>query len=103
AADDTRAPAPRATARVDAIRGALTAEQLASAIPRGALDACDAGDGELPIRMRIARDGRATARARRGTIRDRAAILCITSALGAQRFPTTTGVTRATITVTTAR
>lgn len=94
---------PRAIVRVDTIRGALAADALAAAISPSAFDACPAAAGELPLSVRVAPDGRVSARATRGTIRDRAVIRCIVAALTAQRLPAGTGATRATLTVTLAR
>ncbi len=93
-------PAPRATVRVDTIRGALDAETLSSIVPTDAFDACPAGIGDIELRVTAARNGRMGAQRGRTTLRDRALIRCLVAAVRAQSAPAAQTVTRATITIT---
>jgi hypothetical protein len=96
------APArPLPTVRIDRIAGALAESALAGALPVPALGTCANGaGGEVPLRVVVDRRGRLSARAGRGTLRDRATVRCIVRALESLSLGPEAGPTRARITVT---
>lgn len=93
-------PPPRATIRVDRIRGALDGEAFSRVILPTAFDACPVGVGDVELHVTARRDGRLSTRQGRRSVRDRALVRCIVEAVRAQSAPALATATRATITIT---
>jgi hypothetical protein len=98
------AEAPRAEVRLDSIRGPLGGDLVLPVIPTTAFDACPAGTGSLPLTLTVTRRGTLTVTQRAGnTLRPYAARRCVLAAVRALSMPTSTGTTRARITITLSR
>lgn len=78
-------PAPPITVAVTRSRGGRTMEELAAAIPSATFGACVDSNttfhGDVPFTVTVTTRGAVRATASRGTLRDRAAITCLRSAL----------------------
>jgi len=86
---------PRIVVRIESIRGALAAPSLQTTFPALGFEGCANGmTGELPVSVSINARGQISARAGRGTLRDRNVSRCVVQQVEALSAPASEGRTR---------